>query len=122
MWGRQDKVFISAIRMHHIPEKRKERKIKSGKVVLVLLTGTTPLRHIGGVEVQLHAFLTAALAGGEWPVSILGCFTPRERSSGTHRIGEWVGLRAALVTVVKRKFPAPTGTRTSNHPAHSSAL
>jgi len=28
-----------------------------------------------------------------------------------------VGPRAGLDTVVKRKFPAPAGTRTSDHPA-----
>jgi len=28
------------------------------------------------VEVQLHAFLTAALDAGKWSTSCSGCFTP----------------------------------------------
>jgi hypothetical protein len=32
-----------------------------------------------GVEVQLHAFLTSALYGGEWPASCPGHFTPRRK-------------------------------------------
>jgi len=32
-------------------------------------------------------------------------FTPRERAPGTHWIGDWVGTRAVLDTVVKEKFP-----------------
>jgi len=39
-------------------------KIKT-KLSLRLYLSTTPLRRIGGVEVQLHAFLTSALDGGE---------------------------------------------------------
>jgi hypothetical protein len=40
-----------------------------------------------GVEVELHAFLTLALYGGEWSASRPGLFTPRERSPSTHCIG-----------------------------------
>jgi hypothetical protein len=32
---------------------------------------------------------------------------PRERTPGTHSIGGWMGLRAGLDTVVKRKIPSP---------------
>jgi hypothetical protein len=35
-----------------------------------------------GVEVQLHAFLTSALDGGEWSASRPGRFTPVERAPG----------------------------------------
>jgi hypothetical protein len=51
--------------------------------------------------------LTSALDGGEWPASLPGRFTPRERAPGTHCIGGWVGPRAILDTVVKRKIPSP---------------
>jgi len=34
-----------------------------------------------------------------------GCFTPRERAPGTYWIGGWVGARAVLDMVVKRKIP-----------------
>jgi hypothetical protein len=33
------------------------------------------------------------------------CFIPRERVPGTHWIGGWVGSRASLDAVVKRKIP-----------------
>jgi hypothetical protein len=49
---------------------------------------------------------TSALEGDEWSVSRPGRFTPRERASGTHWIGGWVGLRADLNAVVKRKIPS----------------
>jgi hypothetical protein len=60
-----------------------------------------------GVEVQLHAFLSSVLYGGEWSASRPGRFTPRERAPCTHWIGGWVGSRAVLDTVVKRKIPSP---------------
>jgi hypothetical protein len=41
-------------------------------------------------------------------------FTPREREPGTHWIGGWVGPRAGLDAVVKRKIPSPC--RDSNPP------
>jgi hypothetical protein len=57
-----------------------------------------------GVDVYIHIFLTSALAGGEWSVSRPGRFTPGERAPGTHWIGGWVGHRAGLDDVEKRKF------------------
>jgi hypothetical protein len=69
-----------------------------------------------GVEVELHAFLTSALDGGDWSASRPGHFTRRERTSGTH----WI--EAGLVAGVKRKFPALTGIRTPDHPTRSPAL
>jgi hypothetical protein len=56
------------------------------------------------VEVQLQSFLTSALDGGEWSASQPALFTPRERAPGTHWIGGWVGSRAVLDAVVKRKI------------------
>jgi hypothetical protein len=48
--------------------------------------------------------LTSALDGGEWSASRLGPFTPMERAPGTNWIGGWVGPRAVLDAVVKRKI------------------
>jgi hypothetical protein len=51
--------------------------------------------------------LTSALDGGAWWASRPGRFTPTEITSGTHWIGGWVGPRAILDAVVKRKIPSP---------------
>jgi hypothetical protein len=52
--------------------------------------------------------LTSALDGGEWSASLPGRFTPRGRvPNNTHWIGGWVGPRAVLGAVVKRKIPSP---------------
>jgi hypothetical protein len=51
--------------------------------------------------------LTSALDGGEWSASRPGRFTSREKDPGTQWIGGWVGPRAVLDAVVKRKIPSP---------------
>jgi hypothetical protein len=56
--------------------------------------------------------LTSALDGGEWSASHPVRFTPREGAPGTHWTGGWVGLRAVLDAVVKKKIPCPAGNRT----------
>jgi len=61
---------------------------------------------------------TSALDGGEWSVSPLGRFTPRERAPGTHFLGGWVGPRAGLDAVMNRKIPRPY--RDPNHRSSSS--
>jgi hypothetical protein len=37
---------------------------------------------------------------------------PPGKEPDTHRIGGWVGPRAILDAVVKRKIPSPTGNQT----------
>jgi hypothetical protein len=51
--------------------------------------------------------LTSALDGGEWTASRPGRFTPREIAPVTHWIRGWVGTRAVLDVVAKRKIPRP---------------
>jgi hypothetical protein len=46
------------------------------------------------------------LDGVEWSASHPGRFTPRERAPGTHWIGGWLGPRAVLDAVMKRKIPS----------------
>jgi hypothetical protein len=60
-----------------------------------------------GVKVYLHAFLMLALDADELSASCPGRFTPREEAPGSHWIGGWVGPRAGLDAVVKRKIPSP---------------
>jgi hypothetical protein len=50
--------------------------------------------------------LTSALDGGEWSALRPGRFISRERAPNTHWIGGWVGPRAVLDAVVKRKIPS----------------
>jgi hypothetical protein len=56
------------------------------------------------VRVYVHIFLMSALAEGEWSASRPCRFNPRENAPGTHWIGSWVGPRAGLGCVEKRKF------------------
>jgi hypothetical protein len=51
--------------------------------------------------------LTPALDGGKWSDSRSGRFIPREKVPGTHWTGVWVGPRAGLDAVVKRRIPIP---------------
>jgi hypothetical protein len=56
------------------------------------------------VDVEIHIFLTSALAAGEWSASRPCRFTPMERASGTHLVGGWMDPRASLHDMEKRKF------------------
>jgi hypothetical protein len=78
----------------------------------------------GGVDVQIHIFLTSTLVGGEWSVSRPGCFIPGERAPGTHLIRRWVGPRADLDDIEKRKFLTLPGLelRPLGNPARSQSL
>jgi hypothetical protein len=63
--------------------------------------------------------LTSALDGGEWSDSRRGRFTPRERAPGTHWLGSWVGPRAVLGAVVKRKIPSPRHSIANKSPHYN---
>jgi hypothetical protein len=67
------------------------------------------MKRYSGVEVQLHSFLTSALEGVEWSVSLPGRFPPGIRAIGTHWIGGWVDSRAGLDAVARSPFFAPAG-------------
>jgi hypothetical protein len=62
------------------------------------------MKAYGGVDVQIHIFLTSALAGGEWSASRRSHFASGERAPGTHWIGVWVDPRAGLDDLDKRQF------------------
>jgi hypothetical protein len=68
---------------------------------------TTPRRLIGEWRYSSTHSLISALDEGERSASRPSRFTPREMAPGTHWIGGWVGLRARLDVVVKRKIPSP---------------
>jgi hypothetical protein len=60
--------------------------------------------------------LTLALDGCECSASCPVRFTSRERAPGIHCIGGWVGLRAGLDEVSKRKIPSPRRESNPQHP------
>jgi hypothetical protein len=78
----------------------------------------------GGVDVQIHIFLTLALAGGEQSASRPGRFTPGERAPCTHWTGGWVDPKAGLDDLKKRKFLTLLGLELQplSHPACSKSL
>jgi hypothetical protein len=81
------------------------------------------MRAYGGVDVQIHVFLTSALVGGQWSAWRPGRFTPGEGAPGTHW-GGWVGPRAGLDDVEKRKLLTLPGLelRSLSRPARSQSL
>jgi hypothetical protein len=86
--------------------RRREIKVK---VKLSLCFNWAP-RHEGVLGEWRYSSthsLTWALDGGEWSTSRPGRFTHRESAPGTHWTGGWVGPRAVLDAVVKRKIPSP---------------
>jgi hypothetical protein len=82
------------------------------------------MKAYGGVDVYTHVFLTFVLVGGEWSASRPGRFTPGERAPVPHSIGGWVGPRAGLGDVEKRKFLTLPGLelRPLSRSAHSQSL
>jgi hypothetical protein len=68
------------------------------------------MKSYGGVDVQIHIFLTSALVRGECSASRSGRFIPRERAPGTHWIGGWVVPRVGLDDA-KRKLLTVPGLR-----------
>jgi hypothetical protein len=64
---------------------------------------------VWGSGIKTPPFLISALDRDEWSASRPGRLTPRERAPGTHLIGSWVGPRADLDDVEKRKFLALPG-------------
>jgi hypothetical protein len=71
------------------------------------------MKTYGGVDVQIHIFLSSALDGGECSATSPGCFTPGENALCTHWIGGWVGPGRRSGRRGKENIIYPTGTRTS---------
>jgi len=87
---------------------RRNDLILKVKVKLPLCFNWAP-RHEGVLGEWMYGSihsLTSALDWGEWSASRTGHFTPRERAPATHWIGGWMGPRAVLDDVVKRKIPS----------------
>jgi hypothetical protein len=74
--------------------------------------------------VNIHIFLISALDGSEWSASRPCRFTPGERAQVIHWTGVWVGPRAGLDGVEKRKFLTLPGLelRPFGRPARSQSV
>jgi hypothetical protein len=70
------------------------------------------MKTYGGVDVQIHVFLTSALVGGEWSATCFGRFTPWERSPGIHWVGVWVDPQSWSGRRGEKKIFDLTRTRT----------
>ena len=55
----------------------------------------------------MQLLLISTLDGSEQTASRPGHFTRGERGRGPHGIGGWLGRRASLKTLEKRKIPHP---------------
>jgi hypothetical protein len=78
----------------------------------------------GGLDAQIHVFLTSALVGGECSASRPGRFNPVKRTPVSHWLGSWVGPRTSLNDVDKRKFLILSGLdlRPLGRPVRSQSL
>jgi len=66
---------------------------------------STTLRHIGGVEVYNHLFLTLALDGGRWSTPCPSHFTPPPpKDKMMVHIGGYMDTRAILDVLEKGKI------------------
>jgi hypothetical protein len=72
------------------------------------------------VDVQLRAFLTSALDGGQWSASHFGRLIRGGRSRGNHWLGGWGGLKAVrtLYRLEKSFVPAGNPTPIIAFPSH----
>jgi hypothetical protein len=64
----------------------------------------------GEVGVQLHAFLTSALDGGEWSDLRPGRFTSERKNPGSHWVRVWMGPRAGFDPVAIQRCTGLTNS------------
>ena len=62
------------------------------------------MKSYGGVEAQLHSYVTLALDGSKKSISGSGGFTSGKEVHGTHCIRVNVGPRTGLIIAEKRKI------------------
>jgi hypothetical protein len=76
------------------------------------------------VDAQTQVYFTSPLVGNEWSALRPDRFIPEERAPSTHWIGGWVGPKAGIDDMEKRKFFTPMGLelRSLGHPASSQFL
>ena len=71
-------ILASSVRQELVPERNDMSKLSLSR----------PWKYMeGGIEIQLHSFITSSLVGGEWSASFPGRFTPSEKTSMGPRAG-----------------------------------
>ena len=90
----------------------------SMNVKFIKLSLSTPKRHIGGAEVQLHSFLTSSLDGREWSTSRPSRFISGKepRCPLNRRLSESHSRSGNLQRRKKKTVPA-AGIRSPDRPA-----
>jgi hypothetical protein len=68
------------------------------------------MKTYGGVDVEIHIFLTLALVGGEWSASRSDCFTSEERAPRYSLYRSLGGPQSRSGQGGKEKMLYPTGT------------
>jgi hypothetical protein len=116
----QPKPSVSASLNHFSYLLRRIRTDLKLKLPLSLIAKlrTTPRRHMG-IGDKAPPFLSMALDGCEVSASCLCHFLLGDRISGTYWIGGWVGLRASLDAMEKRKMFCPSQEMNPSCPDHS---
>jgi hypothetical protein len=61
---------------------------------------------------KLHSFLISEVDGDGWSLARSGSFIPKERITGIHWTGGWVGIRAAMDVEANREVLALAGNLT----------
>jgi hypothetical protein len=96
------RIYLS--RILRVSSIRLRQRIK----LFLCLTKHYAMETYGGVDVQIHKFLTSELDGSDWSVSRPVRFTLWEKSRVIHWIGGWVGTGTVLGAVKKEKIlPLP---------------
>jgi hypothetical protein len=99
-----------------LPFTSSQNQLISGNNVTVFLKPYA-MKMYRGVDVQIHIFLTSALTEVSGQLHAPTALprvkgTTGERVPGTHWLGGWVGPRAGLDDVEKRKILDPTRIQT----------
>jgi hypothetical protein len=92
------------------------------KLSLCLINYAPSRENIRGSAIIAPQFIVSVLDGDEWSDSRSGRFTPGERSSSTHCIGNLVGLRARLKAVTEREIFCSCRESNTGHPGRSPSL